>query len=117
MSDIPNIDAVALETAYKIDDIFAQGHVGGRVQRTSKVQVAVIQAIQTIVDNLDVSQSPPEKQVKGLSLGEKSEFRSLRADGLNEICTICHMTNEFAKQKCTRDDCPQPRVVDERDHA
>lgn len=42
-----NVDFAALEAARKIDDIFAQGH-HSVVQRTSKVQVVIIKAIEKI---------------------------------------------------------------------
>ena len=38
-------DTIALETARIIDDIFARSCPGGRVQRTAKVQVAVLAAL------------------------------------------------------------------------
>jgi len=41
-----HIDQKALEIAQRIDDIFAQGQPGGVAQRTSKVQLLIIDALE-----------------------------------------------------------------------
>jgi hypothetical protein len=40
-------DSIALDTARKIEDLFAQHHPGGRGQRLAKIQVLVREAIAT----------------------------------------------------------------------
>lgn len=41
------LNAVSLQSAQKIEDLFAEGHIGGRTQRLAKVQVVVRETIRT----------------------------------------------------------------------
>lgn len=43
----PAVDAIALEAAKRIEDIFVMSHEGGRTQRLAHVQTVIITAITT----------------------------------------------------------------------
>lgn len=74
------LDAISLQVAQQIEDIFAAGHVGGRSQRLARVQIAVRETVRVALQGSEYWRARSDQQnnrVPAHGAFERSDYTML----------------------------------------